>query len=55
VSERPLDFTGTLFWLDPYEIPRSGHVNMVPFFHLEHTVRSSGFEVEAHTTNVAQR
>lgn len=44
-------FTGTFFWFDPEEIPRSGHVNAVPWFHLEHMIRSNGFDVEAMTTN----
>lgn len=34
---------GTLYWFDPYEIGRIGHVNVVPYFILKHIVRTVGF------------
>jgi SAM-dependent methyltransferase len=35
---------GTLYWFDPYEIMRMGHVNVVPYFLLKHFLKVSGFK-----------
>lgn len=34
---------GTLYWFDPYEITRMGHVNVVPYFILKHILEAAGF------------
>ena len=35
---------GTLYWFDPYEIMRMGHINVVPYFLLEYILKVSGFK-----------
>ncbi len=34
---------GTLFWFDPYEIKRMGHINLIPYFLLKHVLLTTGF------------